>query len=425
MNGVGISRKLRWSMLPAAIGALLLAACAQATPTAAPTVLVPTGPPTASLAPTGAVVATQAGTSSTPAASGTQAAMGQGTPQPSGALLIDSNRLIGLPVVDLSNNPAGLVADVLVDTSGTIKSVVLNVNGTAAGVGTPAASETPAATAGTFPTAGAFATTGASGTTGPFATANPLGSTGAVATLDAIATRGAVAITGAIAPAVNVAAPGGTGAVSTAATPAMNAAGYVIVDWTQFSPDPANNRLVYQGSASTLMGSQAFDELSVCGALIMPGGAGASLFAGMWRLAAPLSMVTVQDMTGASVGGLQAIILDLTKGQALYAVLNVNGGTPSASTPIASSGVSGACPNSPGTGSAGTTVGTMAVVPFANLSVSTANAASANPPVIVQAPSTKVQAAPNLNSIQLSMWPQMAQPGWNSQINSYWGIAGS
>jgi len=326
------------------------------------------------------------------------------TAKPGSALLIANNALIGLPVVDNTTSQAGTVADVLVNMTGTVTAVVINVNGanTSGSAGTPSANTTSSAVS----TSSTNSTPSANSTTTP-----------------------------------------GTN---------MATAQYVAVNWSEIQADPTNNRLVYQGSASTLTNGQTFDEQAFCNGYFIPstagtgsgGGASTTSFAGLWRLGGPLNMVNLQDANGTPLGVMQSVILDVNSGRALYALVNLaNQGTPSANsttgavgTPSANStsgavstttsnstgtGASTSCPSPNGSSTTGVTnASNSVVVPFSNLQVSSANQTTSTPPVMVQVPMTKIQSAPTLNSANVPMWPQMAPPGWNSNINSYWGIAG-
>src|SRR5579859_3063182 len=455
MSSKGIKRKLAWVIFPGVIGLLLLAACSPATSTsgsptssALGTTVIGTEASTSAFG--GTAVGTEAGTTlastevgttsasteastampseqntsgvstqsstseATSASTSSAASTSVGTSvagstaattaKPGSALLIANNALIGLPVVDNTTSQAGTVADVLVNMTGTVTAVVINVNGanTSGSAGTPSANTTSSAVS----TSSTNSTPSANSTTTP-----------------------------------------GTN---------MTTAQYVAVNWSEIQADPTNNRLVYQGSASTLTNGQTFDEQAFCNGYFIPstagtgsgGGASTTSFAGLWRLGGPLNMVNLQDANGTPLGVMQSVILDVNSGRALYALVNLaNQGTPSANsttgavgTPSANStsgavstttsnstgtGASTSCPSPNGSSTTGVTnASNSVVVPFSNLQVSSANQTTSTPPVMVQVPMTKIQSAPTLNSANVPMWPQMAPPGWNSNINSYWGIAG-
>jgi sporulation protein YlmC with PRC-barrel domain len=481
MSSRGIKRKLAWVIFPGIIGLLLLAACSPATSTsgsptssALGTTVIGTEASTSAFG--GTAVGTEAGTTVASTEAGTTSASTEAstampseqstsgvstqsstssaastsvgtsvagstaatTAQPGSALLIANNALIGLPVVDNTTSQAGTVADVLVNMTGTVTAVVINVNGanTSGSAGTPSANTTSSAVG----TSGAASTPSANTTSSAVSTS----STNSTPSANSTTTTGSN-LTGTGTPGTN-----------------MATAQYVAVNWSEIQADPTNNRLVYQGSASTLTNGQTFDEQAFCNGYFIPstagtgsgGGATTASFAGLWRLGGPLNMVNLQDANGTPLGVMQSVILDVNSGRALYALVNLaNQGTPSANsttgvagTPSANStsgAVSTTTSNSTGTGSNGTGASTTCpssngsstttgvtnasnsvVVPFTNLHISSANQTTSTPPVMVQVPMTKIESAPTLNSANVPMWPQMAPPGWNSNINSYWGIAG-
>src|SRR5579859_307340 len=359
MSSRGIQRKLAWVIFPGVIGLLLLAACSPATSTsgsptssALGTTVIGTEASTSAFG--GTAVGTEAGTTVASTEAGTTSASTEAstampseqstsgvsaqsstseatsagtssaastsigtavagstaatTAQPGSALLIANNALIGLPVVDNTTSQAGTVADVLVNMTGTVTAVVINVNGanTSGSSGTPSANTTSSAVG----TSGAASTPAANTTSSAVSTS----STNSTPSANSTTTTGSN-LTGTGTPGTN-----------------MATAQYVAVNWSQIQADPTNNRLVYQGSASTLTNGQTFDEQAFCNGYFIPStagtgsGGGASTtasFAGLWRLGGPLNMVNLQDANGTPLGVMQSVILDVNSGRALYALVNL------------------------------------------------------------------------------------------------------
>jgi sporulation protein YlmC with PRC-barrel domain len=214
-----------------------------------------------------ATAATTAATSAATAAvtSEANATLAANTP-----LLIESNKLVGMAVQDSTGASLGQISDVLVDITGTVQAVVLNLGA----AGTPAATE--AATAAATMAATEAPTTAAT----------------------------SAAVTG---------------------TPAA-AGNAVIVPWTDIKPDLTTQALIYQGSMTTLSSLPPYDAAKFDSGYVLRA-SGTSLpaqYDGLIRLGSQLSDLKLQTAANDQIGSVQNVILDLNAGKATYAAVDVS-----------------------------------------------------------------------------------------------------
>jgi len=435
MKHSGLSR-VKYGLMLLALASGLLAACQSSGSSVAETVVPRTVPPVTLLpatatGPAGSTaapattagatsastgVSTTAGTSASPSTTTTAGATASLTTSASltstsasltstNALLIPADTLIGLPVVDNANHAAGAVGDVLVDMTGTIQSVIVNL-------APPVSTVTPPASA----------TQRLSGTASITSTASLTGT---------------------------------ASSASDTTTPGTNVGGsaFVAAAWAQFLPDAPNNRLVFQGTLSDLTHLPVFDENAICSGYIVPPAAspnGATTATGvLWRLGGALPAVNLQDQQGQPLGTLQTVLLDLEGGRAVEAIVQASAGltstpavavttTPGPVSTSSGTGAGGAAPAgncgptgtgrldtpSPNTPAATTPPAKKgpppSAVPWARLKVDTSDPTSGTPAVRAQLTAAALAGAPAFDRSRWTLWPATAAPGWSEAVDQFW-----
>jgi len=309
---------------------------------------------------------------------GTQTANGTQTVN-NAPLLIESDKLLGMTVMDNTGASAGSIVDVLVNTTGTVQAVVLNLSA----AGTPSANATALSTEAATAVSTAAATSAA--TTAPTSAATSKATTAATAAATSAATTAA-----------GTPVPAGTQAVST-----QTAGNFVAVPWTDIMADPTTQQLTYKGGMSSLNAMTPFDENAVSsGYVIRSESSGVpSNYNGLIRLGGDLKDLDVQTPANDKLGDVQHVIIDMQSGMANYAVVDFGGFLG---------------------------IGTESVlVPWNKFQLDNTDKTTTKPIMRLNVTKDSLQSAPKFDEKSLSFWPTPANQGWDSQIQLFWQTAAS
>jgi sporulation protein YlmC with PRC-barrel domain len=353
--------------------------------------------------------ATAVGTSAVGTQALTPNATSAGTQTANNApLLIESDKLLGMSVMDNSGAPVGSIVDVLVNTTGTVQAVVLNLSA----AGTPSANATGVATTSATEVATGAATTSATevGTAAATSAATEAATVApteaATAASTAAATEAATAASTSAATAVGTAVPTGAASTSVASTPASSTQtaanmNTVAVPWTDITADPTTQHLTYNGGMSSLAAMTPFDESSISsGYVIRSESSGVpSNYNGLIRLGGDLKDLDVQTPANDKLGDVQHVIIDMQSGMATYAVVDFGGFLG---------------------------IGTESVlVPWNKFQLDNTDTTTTKPVMRLNVTKDSLQSAPKFDESKLSLWPTPANQGWDSQIQLFWQTAAS